>query len=97
MTGPLTFKSATLRTVAVPLRRPVVSKVGLFKEWPLILIDVHTEQGVRAAAYLEPYRKDAARAIVAVIERYGYGPGRQTACTARPLSGDTSRFPTAWL
>jgi mandelate racemase len=31
----------------VPLRRPVVSKVGLFKDWPLVLIDLHTPGGHR--------------------------------------------------
>ena len=41
----LTIKSVDVRAVCVPLRRPVVSKVGLFKDWPLILIDLHTERG----------------------------------------------------
>jgi hypothetical protein len=42
----LTLKSVNIRAVLVPLRRPVVSKVGLFKEWPLILIDLYTREGV---------------------------------------------------
>ena len=36
----LTLKSVDIRAVLVPLRRPVVSKVGQFKEWPLILVGV---------------------------------------------------------
>jgi L-alanine-DL-glutamate epimerase-like enolase superfamily enzyme len=63
----LTIKSVDVRAVCVPLRRPVVSKVGLFKEWPLILIDLHTEQGVTGRSYLEPYLKNAAKAVVPLI------------------------------
>ena len=31
----LTFRSVKVRPVIVPLRRPVVSKVGLFDQWPM--------------------------------------------------------------
>src|SRR5215510_2173477 len=64
----LTLKSATVRSVSVPLRRPIVSKVGLFRDWPLILIDLYTNEGVVGRSYLEPYLKHAARYIVPVIE-----------------------------
>ena len=63
----LTFRSVEVRAVAVPLRRPVVSKVGLFHEWPVILIDLHTEEGITGRAYLEPYLKNAARYLVPLI------------------------------
>jgi mandelate racemase len=64
----LTLKSVDVRAVVVPLRRPVVSKVGLFKEWPLILIDLHTNEGIVGRSYLEPYLKNAVRNIVPMIE-----------------------------
>jgi len=64
----LTLKSATVRSVSIPLRRPVVSKVGVFREWPLILIDLYTNEGVVGRGYLEPYLKHAARYIVPAIE-----------------------------
>jgi mandelate racemase len=64
----LTLKSVDVRTVVVPLRRPIASKVGLFREWPLILVDLYTNQGVVGRSYLEPYLQNAARSIVAVIE-----------------------------
>ncbi len=64
----LTLKSVNVRTVVVPLRRPIVSKVGLFKEWPLILIDLLTNEGITGRSYLEPYLKNAAPSIVAAIE-----------------------------
>jgi mandelate racemase len=63
----LTLKSIDARAVLVPLRRPVVSKVGLFKDWPLILIDLYTREGVIGRSYLEPYLKNAARYIVPAI------------------------------
>lgn len=68
MTAKLTLKSANVRCVSVPLRRPVVSKVGLFREWPLILIDLYTNEGVVGRGYLEPYLRNASRYIVPAIE-----------------------------
>jgi mandelate racemase len=64
----LTFRSVRARPVVVPLRRPIVSKVGLFEGWPLILIDLYTNEGVVGHSYLEPYLDQSARYIVPVIE-----------------------------
>jgi mandelate racemase len=64
----LTLRSVRARPVVVPLRRPVVSKVGLFEDWPLILIDLYTNEGVVGHSYLEPYLKQSARYIVPAIE-----------------------------
>jgi mandelate racemase len=63
----LTLKSVKCRPVLVPLKRPIVSKVGLFDQWPLILIDLYTDEGVIGRSYLEPYLKQSARYIVAAI------------------------------
>ena len=63
----LTLRRVTARTVLVPMRRPVVSKVGLFDQWPLILIDIETEEGIVGRSYLEPYLKSSMRSIVALI------------------------------
>ena len=64
----LTLKSVRARPVMVPLKRPVVSRVGLFRDWPLILIDLYTNEGVVGHSYLEPYLKQAVRYIVPAIE-----------------------------
>jgi len=64
----LTLKSVRARPVVVPLKRPIVSKVGLFHDWPLILIDLYTEEGVVGHSYLEPYLRQSARYIVPAIE-----------------------------
>ena len=63
----LTYRSVTVRPVLVPLRRPIVSKVGLFDEWPIILIDLETEEGIVGRSYLEPYLRHAASYIVPAI------------------------------
>ena len=76
----LTLKSADVRAVLVPLRRPVVSKVGLFKEWPLILVDLYTGEGIVGRSYLEPYLKNAARYIVPAIHDLA------TALQGKPLA-----------
>ncbi|MDQ2954894.1 MAG: mandelate racemase [Pseudomonadota bacterium] len=64
----LTLKSVETRAVVLPLRRPIVSKVGLFKDWPLILIDLYTQEGVVGRSYLAPYLKNAIRYIIPAIE-----------------------------
>lgn len=63
----LTMLSVAVRPVSVPLRRPVVSKVGVYEEWPVILIDLQTEEGPVGRSYLEPYLKHAARYIAPAI------------------------------
>jgi mandelate racemase len=64
----LTFRSVTVTPVLVPLKRPVVSRVGLFDQWPMILIDLQTEEGVIGRSYLEPYLKHSARYIIPAIQ-----------------------------
>jgi mandelate racemase len=57
----LTFESVSVRAVSIPLRRPIVAKVGQFDEWPFILIDVKTKEGIIGRSYLEPYLRNAVR------------------------------------
>jgi mandelate racemase len=51
----LLVHSVVVRPVLVPLQRPIVSKVGRFDAWPLILIDLATHEGIVGPSYLEPY------------------------------------------
>jgi mandelate racemase len=55
----LTFKSVEVRAVAVPLKRSITAKVGSFTEWPLVLIDLYTQEGIVGRSYLGPYLKNA--------------------------------------
>jgi len=60
----LTLRSVELRALSVPLKRPIVSKVGLFDRWPLILIDLHTEEGIVGRSYLERYLERSVRYLI---------------------------------
>ncbi len=74
----LTFRSVRVRPVVVPLQRPIVSKVGEFHDWPLILIDLYTNEGVVGHSYLEPYLKSAARYLVPLIDDLAQAAQGQT-------------------
>ncbi len=50
----LTLKRVDVRPVVVPLKRHIVSRVGFFDAWPLILIDLYTEEGIVGRSYLAP-------------------------------------------
>jgi mandelate racemase len=64
----LTYESIIIRQVLVPLRRKVVSRVGFFDQWPLILIDLHTKEGVVGRSYLEPYLKQSVKYIIPALQ-----------------------------
>ena len=51
----LTFRAIRARPVVLKLERPVVARIATITEWPLILIDLETEEGVVGRSYLEPY------------------------------------------
>ena len=68
MTQPdLTFRSLTARAVVLKLKRPVVARIATITDWPLILIDLHTEEGVTGRAYLEPYIPKSMKYLVPAL------------------------------
>ena len=48
------MREVTVRAVTVPMRRPLATRVGAFAQWPLVLIDLATEQGITGRSYLAP-------------------------------------------
>jgi mandelate racemase len=64
----LTLDKVVVRVIQAPLRRPIVAKVGEFKDWPFILTDVITKEGVIGHSYVEPYRPTATKSVVALID-----------------------------
>ena len=80
MSERLTVKSVEVRAVAVPLKLPIIAKVGSFKELPLVLIDLYTQQGIVGRSYIGPYLKNAARYIVPAIRDLA------AALTGQPVS-----------
>lgn len=67
----LTFKSIRARPVVLKLKRPVVARIATLTDWPLILIDLHTQEGVVGRSYLEPYTAKAMRYLVPALHDFG--------------------------
>ena len=63
----LVIRDVTVRAVVVPLARPLATRVGDFARWPLLLIDVRTEQGITGRSYLAPYLNHATAALARMV------------------------------
>ena len=84
----LIVRDVTVRAVVVPLRRPLATRVGDFPRWPLLLIDVTTEQGITGRGYIGPYLDRAAAALVPAIRDLGEAlRGRPEDAVARYRAG----------
>ena len=65
------------------LKRPVVARIATLTEWPLILIDLYTEEGMIGRSYLEPYIRKSMRYLIPALHDLGgctagkrqFGPG----------------------
>ena len=67
----LVVRDVRVRHVAVPLRRPLATRVGDFARWPLLLIDIRTEQGITGRGYLGPYLDTAAASVRTMVTELG--------------------------
>src|ERR1700677_1284244 len=76
----LVVRDVAVRPVVVPLRRPLATKVGDFSQWPLLLIDVTTEQGITGRGYLAPYLNRATAGLRTLLGHLG------AALRAQPVS-----------
>src|SRR3954447_23917394 len=77
---PHTFKSIRARPVVLKLKRPVVARIATIADWPLILIDLFTEEGIVGRSYLEPYTIKTMRYLVPALQDFGEMlKGRQVA------------------
>ena len=81
MTHPrLTVRDITARPVLLKLKRPVVARIATITEWPMILIDLTTEEGIVGRSYLEPYVAKSMRYLVPALQDLGgMLQGRQVA------------------
>src|SRR5258705_5945061 len=68
---PLTFKSIRARAVVLKLRRPVVARIATITDWPLILIDLSTEEGIVGRSYLEPYTIKTMQYLIPALQDFG--------------------------
>ena len=69
--APLTFRSIRARAVVLKLKRPIVAKIVTSSEWPLILIDLFTEEGIVGRSYLEPYTIKTMRYLIPALQDFG--------------------------
>jgi mandelate racemase len=67
----LRVKSLTARAVVLKLKRPVVARIATITEWPLILIDLYTEQGIVGHSYLEPYTTKTMKYLIPALHDLG--------------------------
>jgi mandelate racemase len=67
----LTVRSLEARAVVLKLARPVVARIATITEWPLILVDLHTEEGIVGHSYVEPYTVKTMRYLVPALHDLG--------------------------
>ncbi len=65
------LRKLTARAVVLPLHRPIVARIATIGEWPVILIDLETEQGVVGRSYLEPYTVKTMKYLVPALHDLG--------------------------
>ena len=53
------------------LNRPVVARIATLTDWPLILIDLYTEEGVIGRSYLEPYIRRSMSYLIPALHDLG--------------------------
>ncbi|MFN3351193.1 enolase C-terminal domain-like protein [Pseudorhodoplanes sp.] len=70
-TGALTLRSVTARAVVLKLKRPIVARIMTIPDWPLILIDLHTDQGVTGRSYIGPYQATSINYLLPLIRDFG--------------------------
>jgi mandelate racemase len=68
---PLTVREITARPIVLKLKRPVVARIATITEWPIILIDLLTEEGIVGRSYLEPYIVKSMRYLVPALKDLG--------------------------
>src|SRR4030095_12751118 len=67
----LTFRSLQARPVVLTLKRPIVARIATITDWPLVLIDLHTEEGIVGRSYLEPYTPKTMKYLVPALHDFG--------------------------
>ncbi|CAD6533720.1 Mandelate racemase [Paraburkholderia hiiakae] len=63
----LTVREVQARAVLAPLKTPLVTPAGSFPKAPLVLIDLHTEEGITGRAYLMANSPVALKAMETLV------------------------------
>ena len=67
----LTLKSIRARPVVLKLERPIVARIATIADWPLIVIDLYTNEGIVGRSYLEPYTVKAMKYLIPALHDFG--------------------------
>ena len=67
----LTIKSIRARPLLLKLERPIVAKIAMISDWPVVLVDLFTNEGIVGRSYIEPYTAKTMKYIVAALEDFG--------------------------
>ena len=59
------------RQCGFKLKRPVVARTATISDWPLILIDLATEEGIVGRSYLEPYIVTSMQYLILALQDLG--------------------------
>ena len=65
---PLTLRGVRTVAVEVPMRYVLGTSAATVRAAPLLLVDVHTEQGIVGRTYVFGYRRSGARSIAQVVQ-----------------------------
>ena len=66
----LTFKTIVSRPVVVKLNRPIKAKIATIEDWPLVIIDLYTNEGIVGTSYLQPYLIKSLKYIITMIDDF---------------------------
>jgi mandelate racemase len=69
--SPLTVRNITARAVVLKLKRPIVARIATIADWPLILVDLHTDQGIVGRSYVAPYTVNTIKYLLPAIRDFG--------------------------
>jgi mandelate racemase len=71
LSSPLIIRDVVARPVVAPIARPIRTAAGEIPAAPLVLLDVHTEQGITGCVYLFAYTPVTLVPLVKLVERLG--------------------------
>lgn len=64
----LTVRGVRVRPVDVQLKQPAVTAAGTFGTFPVILIDLLTQEGITGSSYIFAYHRFALKPLVSLVE-----------------------------
>ena len=67
----LILRELTARPIVLKLKRPIVARIATITDWPVILIDLQTEEGIVGRSYLEPYLPKAMLYLIPALKDLG--------------------------